>query len=1135
MENISYKEDLLLTNSKFKLFFRIMRITCFLILFCLSTAFAGNANSQNAKVVLSRNSLTVRQLVQQIEKQTDYLFVLNSDKIDLDEIIQVTDRENTVKNILANAFNKKNIKYKVEGENIILMKEQQKRTVTGKVVDAQGEALIGVSIVEKGTKNGQITDVNGNFSIEVNNNAILVLSYVGYKGKEVSTIGRTFLNITLDESNQVLNEVVVTGFGLSQKKASLTGAISSIKDKDISRSLATTVSGTLVGKIAGINSRQPDGRPGASTTIQIRNMGTPLYVIDGSIKDEGQFNNLDMNDIEQISILKDASAAIYGVRAANGVVVVTTKHGKLNETPSVEVNGYYGWQHISRFAKPADVKTYVGAYIQSQTIQGTNYSYSKDDYEKWCQGTEKGYRPFDWYKYVWITSPQTYFNVNASGGSEKTNYYFSVGHLNQEAMIRNYGGFYRTNVQMSIDSQINSKLKVGASMNGRIETRKNPGVPGSDDYWLPMFATYRNLPTKRPYANDNPLYPTQVSSEADTNFAFLNYNLSGCYTDKWRVVQLNGHADYEFFKGLKAQWQVGYYLAYEQLNNHEYTYKLYGYDPATDTYPVIFENNNPWRERQVKHVEELTSNLRLTYDKTFGQHHIAAVLGMDASKRDSPYTWLHAIPTANAQELINYTVMDEYDDYGNNTEARLGWLGRINYDFANKYLIELSGRRDGAWKWAPGHRWGFFPAVSVGWRISEESFWQNWKIGQVLNDLKLRTSYGEVGDDNVDGYSAFDYMEGYNYKDGGSVIDNTYVIGSKARPLPATTFSWIKAKILDIGMDFSFLNNKLSGSLDYFSRKRTGLPAGRYDVLIPAEVGFSRPNENLESDLRKGFDGSLTYQSKWNDLNYSVGFNFTYARKYNWEQYKPRWDNSWDKYRNSPWHRYSNIYWGYKSDGQFKSWDEIASWKIDNDRQGNKTLRPGDIKYKDLNGDGIINDMDMRPIGYATGDTPIFNYGINIGLSWKGFDLSFDLTGGSGMSFMPQWESMYPFHDGGNNPQYLLSDTWHLKDIWNANSELIPGKYPTPLIGNSSHSNYWNSDFWLINVHYIKLRNFEFGYTLPQNWLKMFRASSLRIYVAGSNVFTWTNKPGCDPEGTTNSGLQYPTTRVINMGFKLKF
>lgn len=1015
--------------------------------------------------------------------------------------------------------------------------QQQRKQIKGVVFDNLNDPVIGANVVEAGTINGTITGLNGEFTLMVADGAMLEISYIGYITQQVPVRGEV-VNAVLREDSQALDEVVITGFGLSQKKATLTGAISTVNSGEISRSVSSTASGALVGKIAGVNSRQSDGRPGASTSIEIRNMGSPLYVIDGIQSDAGQFNNIDFNDIESITILKDASAAIYGVRAANGVVVINTKKGKRNAKNTVSLNAYYGWQSPSSFPKPADATTYITNYIQSETVQGkSEYTYSPTDLEKWKQGTEKGYIPFDWYDYIFQTSPQYYVNANVSGGSEKSNYYFSVGHLSQDAMIVNYGGFERTNVQMNIDTQINDRFKIGATMNGRIEKRTNPGVPGGDDYWLPRFATYRNLPTKRPYANDNPNYPTMTSSSSETNFAWLNYDLSGKYEEIWRVAQLQATAEYDLYAGLKAKALVGYYLAYQNLNNHEYTYKLYGYDEATDTYPVIFENNNPWRERRVGHNEEVVSNIQLSYDKKIGDHSVAAVGGFEAIRRDTPTSWLHSIPTANSLSLIDYETMDTYNDDGNNTQARLGWLGRVNYDYAGKYLLELSARYDGSWKFPPGSRWGFFPSGSIGWRISEENFWKNSSISSVFNNLKIRGSYGLLGDDDLKdyGYNAFDYVSGYNYKDGGAVINGEYTIGSKPRGLPVTTLSWLKSKILDIGFDASFLNNKLNGQFDFFRRKREGLPASRYDVLLPSEVGFSLPKESLDSDVTMGYEFALRWSDYISDLSYSVGANVTYARRYDWTQYNSRFSNSWDEYRSSKHKRYSNVNWGLIAVGQFQSWDEIANYPIDNDRQGNKTLRPGDIKYKDVNNDGVINGMDERPIGYAQDKTPALNWGVNFAFAWRGFDLAFDISGGAMASWYQNWEQRNPFHDGGNNPQYYMDNAWRLSDIWDANSELIPGKYPMLLVGNSSHSNYWNSTFWKHNVRYMKLRNLEFGYTIPKNLLAKVMISDLRLYLAGTNLFTITNIKGVDPENDQENGLGYPTMRIVNVGINLKF
>src|SRR5699024_3917386 len=507
-----------------------------------------------------------------------------------------------------------------------------------KVSDEERETIANVGVTVKGTELGGVTSEAGEFSLKVSQQSgTVVLSHQGYEQKEVDfNEADKELEVTMvPKEQEAIEEVVVTGFGMEQKKESLTSASSTLSAEDIKRSNASTTSGALVGKIPGLNSRQTAGRPGASTSLQIRNMGEPLYVIDGVQKDAGQFNNLDCNDIENISVLKDASASIYGVRAANGVIVVTTKKGKRNTANEINIQGDYGFQNISTFAKPADAATYIESYIQSETVQGiTDYRYSAEDLEKWKAGTEKGYVPFDWYDYIWKTSPQQYLSVNTSGGSENINYYFSAGHLNQDAMFKNYGGFKRTNLQMNIESQISKKIKIGASFNGRHERRVNPGVPGEDDYWLPRFGTYRNLPTKRTYANDNPLYPALTSNDPGTNFGWLTYDLSGKFEDTWRVGQMNFDLDYEILEGLNLKALAGYYFASQKLDNHEYTYELYEYDEDSDTYPVVFENTNPWRERRQGHVEELTSNIQLSYAKQIEKHDINILAGVETILRD---------------------------------------------------------------------------------------------------------------------------------------------------------------------------------------------------------------------------------------------------------------------------------------------------------------------------------------------------------------------------------------------------------------------------------------------------------------------------------------------------------------------
>ncbi|MCD7932165.1 MAG: SusC/RagA family TonB-linked outer membrane protein [Tannerellaceae bacterium] len=901
---------------------------------------------------------------------------------------------------------------------------QQKRSIRGTVVDPYNEPVIGASVVEKGTTNGIITDFNGEFTLSVSDGAVLEISYLGYKTKTVNVGNNNILQIVLEEDTQMIDEIVVTGFGLSQKKATLTGAITTIGVADLERSKASTTSGALVGKIAGLNTRQTDGRPGSGVQIRIRNMGEPLYVIDGIQSDGGQFNNIDFNDIENITILKDASASIYGVRAANGVVVVTTKKGRNNTKPVVSLNSYYGWQNAHRFAQPADAKTYINSYVQSETMKirfgqmnEDQRLYPREEYEKWMAGTEKGYQGFDWYDYIWNTAGQYYVNANISGGSENTNYYISVGHLNQDAIIRNYGRFQRSNIQVNLDTQINRRLKVGIAINGRVEDKENPGVPGGDDYEKPLFAVFRNRPVERPYANDNPLYPARLD-DTSTNFATLNYEVSGKFKNTWRVIQLSANAEYDIIDGLKAKALVSYYYANILENNHEYTFQVYDYDKVNDEYIATWAHDTPYRERIHEYVEDITSNIQLAYDKKFGLHAVSGVVGLESIKRKRPKDNIIATPKSREINLIYEDDFRNYGDAGNNLQARLGWFGRFNYDYANKYLVEFSGRYDGSWKFPPGHRWGFFPSASVGWRISEEAFWKNSKVDNIFSDLKIRASYGLVGDDDLgDNYKAFGYLSGYKYNEGGSVIDGEYMKGTKSRGLPVTTISWIKARILDIGIDMAFLDNRLTGQADFFRRERRGLPEGRYDVVIPKETGFDLPKENLNSDMTMGWDGMIRWADRIKEVNYNIGVNATYARFYDWDRYDDRRANSWDKYRESITHRYGYLNWGLEAIGQFQSWEEIANHPVDNDRRGNTTSVSGDIIYRDVNGDGVINHLDERPIGYRQDATPIFNYGINLAAGWKGFDLVLDFNGLFGSTYHMEWEQSRAFQNNGNSPQ----------------------------------------------------------------------------------------------------------------------
>lgn len=1025
----------------------------------------------------------------------------------------------------------------------------QTNVVTGTVTDPLGEPLIGVNVVLKDNPTvGTITDMDGKFSLEAGNSKVFVFSYIGYAPQEVSIVGKNNIQVQLKEDSETLEEVVVVGYG-TQKKGSLTGAISSVKSEELTRTTTPTTAGALVGKTPGISARQADGRPGASAAIQIRNMGTPLYVIDGIQCEEGQFNNIDVNDVESITILKDASAAIYGLRAANGVVLVTTKSGKRGEKNQISANAYYGIQNFMRYPEVANASQFYEGRMQADLNTYGSTARTMEELNLWRQGQGE-YSSFDWQKFITNkNAPIWYGNVSATGGSERINYHFGVSHLDQKAMINGFN-FARTNLQSNIEANITKSLKIGARLSGRIEERHNVGVPGLDDYWQPYYAMFQNWPTQHAYANDNPNYVNATRNNA-TGAAIFDRNITGYTDDIWKSATANVYAEWQSpIEGLKARVAYNYWIARNDQEQFEYTYKVYTYDKANDSYNEQWGNQNPWRRRLKDEKVEQTFQAQLNYDHTFNQkHHVSGVLGIETFEKTRDWLQYNTLPTNNYIPLTNGIADMQSMETKMTTARRAGMVFRAAYDYSSTYFAEFSGRYDGSYLFQEGNRWGFFPAVSAGWRLSEESFMSGVKEATKLSNLKIRASWGQMGDDKLDvdddgdGYlddivSPYSYLNGYTYGSGNAVLNGNAMTGVVYRGIPITTLSWIKSTLINIGVDYGFLDDRLSGTFEVFQRKRTGLPALRYDVLIPTEVGFSLAKENLNSDYHKGLELGITWRDKVRDFSYSIGGNFTLARKMNGDSYKPRFGSSWDEYRNSTENRWINTNtWGYQVVGRFQSYEDIQNYRVDNDGQGNTTMLPGDLIYKDQNGDGIINSLDERPIGYQPEQLPYISFGINTSFEWKGIDLKADFAGAAGQSYHMCWEVAYPFQGDGNSTAYLLTDSWHRADPTDANSEWIAGKFPATRYAGANVSFNRYSDFWLHNTYYIKLRTLELGYTLPKSISCKFFVDRLRIYANAYNLFSIDNlsKYQLDPEIQSNSALVTPNLRTFSFGFNLNF
>lgn len=769
--------------------------------------------------------------------------------------------------------------------------------VTGHVADATGEPIIGANVTVKGTTVGTITDIDGNFTLEVGStDGTLVVSFIGYKSAEAAIKGKSPINVILQEDTETLDEVVVVGYG-TQNRKSLTGAISDVKSESLTRSVSTTTAGALSGKIAGISTRAKDARPGKGISLEIRNMGAPLYVIDGipyggntgndwlvnsEVSGNDVFNSLNIEDIESITVLKDASAAIYGLRASNGVVLVTTKKGKKNEKVSINVNGYYGWQNLTRFPELANAEQYTRGLAEAAQNRGEdpNSVYTKEELAKWAAGTEKGYKSYDYYDMIMRKNvPQYHVNASVTGGSERTNYYLSVAHTSQEAMMPDFN-YQRTNFQLNLDTKITNRFTIGAQVSGRYEKTNDVGLPGGDGYYSAILAVFKMRPIDSPYANDNPNYIRNIDSYRNGyNPAAFRRDIAGYKDSMTRYANINAYAQYDFGFGLTAKATFSYGYTNSRFDGYQYAYQIYTYDEASDTYNGTNAAGR-WRLQIDRSVPTRYMQLQLNYNKQIKDHNISAVLGYEASDYDWSKKTYGTEPSTDYLPLLQ---MDEINSFGDewSYEARAGWLARVNYDYAHKYLVELLARYDGSYLYAPSQRWGFFPGASIGWRISEENFFAPLK--SVVDDLKIRASIGQTGTES--GVSLFGYLSGYNWNQGSAVLDGEYVTGLNQRGLPVTNLSWTKNTTKNIGFDLTMFGNRLTISADAFRKDITGVPAARYDVLLPSEVGYSLPNENLNKQAYVGTEAMATWTDHIGDFNYRVSGNITFSRYRNIESY----------------------------------------------------------------------------------------------------------------------------------------------------------------------------------------------------------------------------------------------------------
>ena len=1020
----------------------------------------------------------------------------------------------------------------------------QNATVKGVVVDEAGEPVIGASVMLAGEgKTGAVTDIDGAFTLDAPQGAMLEVSYIGYASYKFKVTGKPSYRIVLREDVGELNEVVVVGYG-TQKKVNLTGAVSSITSEQLETTKNQNVQNMLTGKVPGVRVIQKTSEPGEfNNEFDIRGFGTPLIVVDGVPR--GNMERLDPNEIESISVLKDASAAIYGVRAANGVVLITTKRGARNSI-KIDYNMYYGFQTPADILKPVDAVGRMTLFNDEQMRDAVNpsWKYPQETIDEFLNGTRKS---TDWYDAVMRgAAPQQSHSVSISGGGEKVDYYVNFSYLNQEGFFKkNALDYSRYNLRANLNINLAKGLNVGIKLAGMLDNRNG----NSTDSWEVFKNLWRSAPDDPLYANNTYPYLQKPQSADDNPLALIDKDLTGYKKRGKKLFTSTFDVEWElpWVKGLKVKGLFSYDTNVDDETIWNKEYKMYTYNEAGDTYAESSRKGPTNLRRNYNTAWSTLWQASVSYDNTFGDHHVSGLLLYEEAHNvgDNFYAQRNfSIPipylfAGNSAEQVGSA-----DPNGMPETASKGFVGRFNYDYKGRYLAEFSFRYDGSSKFPANSRWGFFPGGSIGWRMSEEPFIK--ENVDFIDNLKLRASYGKMGDDSA---SEYQFLTGYNYPntDGGSydkfptgyLFGGSYLNALGFRAVANPNITWYTVKTLNVGIDADFWNGLLGVTFELFRRDRDGLLADRL-VSMPGTFGAKMPQENLNSDRTQGLELELRHRNKIGDFSYNVSGQVSLTRSQTRYYETNPAGNSYDYWRNRNLNRYNDIWFGWGAAGRYESYEQIA-----NSVYSNSGTLPGDYIYEDWNGDGTIDDMDRHPIATTTDVTkewqdrknkPLLNFGLSISAQWKGIDLSM-LFQGAAMSYIAYGEQLSaPLAFDGNALDMFL-DRWHPVDPhqnpYDPSCEWIKGYYA---FGGEKSTADANSEFMIQKGDYLRLKSLEIGYTFPKNWLQSLYVKNLRVYFNAYNVFTITGVRGVDPERPTQLyGYMYPLNKTYNFGVNITF
>lgn len=1104
-------------NPRFKQIFRIMRISTFLLMVCVFCSYAGNAHSQNAKVSIRMNNVKLDKILNEIENQTDYLFIYNN-QVDINKITSVKVKNEAVAQVLDRILSGTGINYELEGTHIILTTEaikdlhaqQQAKTVTGTVTDVSGEPIIGANIRIKGTTTGTITDIDGNFSIKAEPQSVIEVSYIGYLTQETVINNQKSIRFLLKEDTKTLDEVVVIGYGV-QKKADLTGSVANINTEKLNTQSNANIGQALQGKIAGVDIVSQGGAPGSGTRIMVRGIGTlnnasPLYIVDGMYMNS--IDHINPNDIASIDVLKDASsAAIYGSRAANGVIIVTTKEGSNTEgKPIIDLSVNLGISTASKFLDMLDAK----GWAEVTTIARQAIGKPALD-----MATDLANKPDnDWQDIMFRPALMQNYNLSVKGGGKYSTYYTGLGYFNQDGIVKGTN-YQRYNIQSKNDYKrgifsAGTNLIISFSHDKPLHQELRGGMIGTILQSVPTLEKYDDT-REGGYGGT---YGDVVNIPHP--LAIIDDNIMDRYNENVKIFA-NLYAQIELFKGLKYKLNLTPDFSFERYKNY---LNKYDFGLATNSITQLTE-----RQRRRRNI--LVENL-LTFDRTFGEHKISALAGY--TYQDSRFRHIQAYGEGLPQGLeeIDAATTNRSNEGNSWRSVLTSILGRVFYSYQNKYLFTATIRRDGSSKFGKNNRYGYFPSFSLGWNVAEEKFMENvhW-----LDRLKLRGGYGVLGNQEIDNYQySSTITTGINYPDGNGGL----LQGAFPKNFANPDIKWEETAMTNVGIDFMAFNNRLSLTADYYVKNTK-------DILLTVPIpissgGANDPIRNAGKIRNNGFEFNLGWMDQPNpDISYGINligsFNKNKVIAMGSESGSIKGGSTNQNITTSETKAGYPIggYWLISTAGYFNSQEEVDAYAKDG-KKIQPAAEPGDIKFVDANNDGVINDDDRV---FQGSPFPDFTFALNGNMRYKNFDLSIGLQGVLGNKIYNATRQTLEDVTKGSN--FLAS----CLDYWTPENK--NASHPRLTWDDPNRNTRAESDRYLENGSYLRLRSVQLGYTFPQTWFKG-AIQHARVYINAENLFTITSYSGYSPDVNADNAnyrgfdnFIYPTNRTFMLGLNVTF